>query len=169
MPQTDNVGETLLYIQSQRDRIKTVTTKLRFLAILKNLKYLSTLQTTPKTEHMYIDKSFLSFPVYSFIIILLLLVETISGLKYPDMGVLWWLSGLRIQRCHCCGSGYSCGTGSIPGPGTYTCLRHGQKNTQILFLALAFYPRQSPFHGIFHFSPNFNQYFYVTNVYQEHS
>ena len=34
------------------------------------------------------------------------------------VGVLWWLSGLKIQRCHCCGSGYLCGTGSFLGPGT---------------------------------------------------
>ena len=31
------------------------------------------------------------------------------------------VSGLRIWHCHCCGSGYNCGTGSIPGPGTSTC------------------------------------------------
>ena len=35
--------------------------------------------------------------------------------------VPWWLSGLRIQRCHCCGSGYSCGMGLIPGLRTFTC------------------------------------------------
>ena len=42
-------------------------------------------------------------------------------------GVAWWLSGLRIQRCHFHGSGYSCDTGSIPGPGTSTCHGYGQK------------------------------------------
>ena len=26
------------------------------------------------------------------------------------VGVSQWLSGLRIVCCHCCGSGYSCGT-----------------------------------------------------------
>ena len=31
------------------------------------------------------------------------------------------LSGLRIQRCHCCG------TGLIPGPVTSSCHRHGKK------------------------------------------
>ena len=25
--------------------------------------------------------------------------------------VCWWLHGLRVQYCHCCGSGYSCGIG----------------------------------------------------------
>ena len=29
--------------------------------------------------------------------------------------------GLRIWCCHCCGSGYSCGVGSIPGLGTSAC------------------------------------------------
>ena len=28
--------------------------------------------------------------------------------------VPWWLSRLRTWRCHCCGSGYCCGTGLIP-------------------------------------------------------
>ena len=37
---------------------------------------------------------------------------------YLCSGVPLWLSGLRIQHCHCCGSGHCCGTGSIPGPGT---------------------------------------------------
>ena len=34
-------------------------------------------------------------------------------------GVPWWLIRLRIQCCHCCGSG------SIPGLGA--CHEHGQK------------------------------------------
>ena len=28
-----------------------------------------------------------------------------------------WLSRLKSQHCHCCGSGYSYGNGSITGPG----------------------------------------------------
>ena len=36
-------------------------------------------------------------------------------------GASWWLSRLRIWHCHCCGSG------PIPGPGTFACCRHGQK------------------------------------------
>ena len=32
--------------------------------------------------------------------------------RHPQRGVPWWLSGLRIWRCHCCG------TGSIPGSRT---------------------------------------------------
>ena len=38
-----------------------------------------------------------------------------------------WHSGLRIWHCHCNGSGGCCGVGSIPGPGTSTCLKHSQK------------------------------------------
>ena len=44
---------------------------------------------------------------------------------YP--GVPWWLSMLRIQHCHCCGSGSCSGSGSIPGQGTSTCCRCSQK------------------------------------------
>ena len=44
------------------------------------------------------------------------------------LGVPWWPSKLRIQHCHCRGSGHCCGPGSIPGPGTHTCLRYGQTN-----------------------------------------
>ena len=41
--------------------------------------------------------------------------------KIPEPEFPWWLSGLRIQRCHSCGSGYNCGMGLIPGLGTSTC------------------------------------------------
>ena len=43
---------------------------------------------------------------------------------------LLWLSRLRIQFCHCSGSGGCCGTGSSPGPGTFTCHGCGQKNVK---------------------------------------
>ena len=33
-------------------------------------------------------------------------------------GVPLWLSGLGTWLSYCCGSDYSCGAGSIPGPGT---------------------------------------------------
>ena len=50
------------------------------------------------------------------------------------MGVLWWLSRLGIQCCH------SCGTGSVPGPGTSACYRHspqkGRKEGNSRFLAI---------------------------------
>ena len=36
-------------------------------------------------------------------------------------GISWWLSGLRIQCCYCCGSG------SILGPETSACHGHSQK------------------------------------------
>ena len=42
-------------------------------------------------------------------------------------GVSWWCIGLRIQLCHCCGSGHCCGMGSIPGPGTFACCGCSQK------------------------------------------
>ena len=34
---------------------------------------------------------------------------------------------LRIQHCHFCGSGHCCGASLIPGRGTSTCYRCGQK------------------------------------------
>ena len=47
--------------------------------------------------------------------------------KIHIQGVPWWLSGPRIQHCHCCGSGHYYGTGSVPGPGTSACYGCGQK------------------------------------------
>ena len=41
-------------------------------------------------------------------------------LKTSDVQSSLWLSGLRTWSCHCYGDG------SIPGPGTLTCLWHGQ-------------------------------------------
>ena len=38
-----------------------------------------------------------------------------------------WVPWLRLGHCHCRGSGYCCGAGSIPGPGTFTCSGGGQK------------------------------------------
>ena len=40
------------------------------------------------------------------------------------LGVPWWLSGLGIWHCHCCGSG---GTGLIPGPEVSACCGLSQK------------------------------------------
>lgn len=40
------------------------------------------------------------------------------------LGVPWWHSTLRIWCCR------YCGMGSIPGPVTSACLRHGQKTNQ---------------------------------------
>ena len=39
----------------------------------------------------------------------------------------WLISRFRIQSCHSCGSGYSCGLGSFLSPGTSACCRGGQK------------------------------------------
>ena len=47
--------------------------------------------------------------------------------KNLTVGVLLWCSGLRIQHCHCSSWGCCCGTGSVSGPGTCMCHRHGQK------------------------------------------
>ena len=45
------------------------------------------------------------------------------------LGVPWWLSGLKIQHCHCCGTGRYCGgVGSIPGLGTPVCHGCGKKH-----------------------------------------
>ena len=43
------------------------------------------------------------------------------------MGVPWWLSGLRLWHCHCCGCGYCCDSGLIPGLGNSACCRYSQK------------------------------------------
>ena len=42
-------------------------------------------------------------------------------------GVPLWCSRLRIPPCHCSCSGCCYGAGSIPGLGTFTCHRPGQK------------------------------------------
>ena len=55
------------------------------------------------------------------------------GGRCSDSGVLSLLSGLRIQHCPRCGSGYSYGTGLIPGPETsshYRCGREKNKKQQ---------------------------------------
>ena len=49
---------------------------------------------------------------------------TFFAVKSHDAkGVPLWLSGVRIQRCH------SCGSGLIPGPGISTCHGHSQKES----------------------------------------
>ena len=47
--------------------------------------------------------------------------------KEIGWGAPRWLSRLRIQHCHCSGSGHCCGVGSIPGLGTFRCCGHDQK------------------------------------------
>ena len=54
-------------------------------------------------------------------------------------GVPLWCSGLRIWSCHCSSSGHCCGTGSILGPGTFTCCRHGQN----LFVCFCFFLKKN--------------------------
>lgn len=48
------------------------------------------------------------------------------SIKYAlqELPVALWL---RIWRHHCYGSGYGCGEGSIPGPGSYACCGQSQK------------------------------------------
>ena len=55
-----------------------------------------------------------------------------------NLGVPWWLSRLRIQHCHYCGSGYCCGGGLIPGLGTSACCRHDQKEKNLKFYLVGF-------------------------------
>ena len=52
----------------------------------------------------------------------LAIVKKIAAMELPHGS-----AGLRIQRCYCCGSGYSCGTHLIPAPGISICHGHGQK------------------------------------------
>ena len=54
-------------------------------------------------------------------------------IKYLELEVPSWLNGLRIQCCHCCGSSYSCGTGSIPGLGASAC--HGLSKKKKIVLS----------------------------------
>ena len=61
--------------------------------------------------------------------------------KYPSGGIVEkhqsgvpsWLSGLRIQHCHCCVSGHCCGSGSTTGQGTSTwggCVKKNKTKTK---------------------------------------
>ena len=48
------------------------------------------------------------------------------------LGVPWWLSGLRIWCCYCCGSGCCCGRDSIPGLGELPHVRGTAKKKKLL-------------------------------------
>ena len=53
------------------------------------------------------------------------------------LGALLWYSDLRIQCCHCSGSGCCCGGSLIPGPGTfigYGCSQNINKKNECLEL-----------------------------------
>ena len=56
-----------------------------------------------------------------------IILDTIENI----CGVSWFFSRLKIRHCHCCDNGYSYGEGSIPGPGTSTCHRCGQKKEHL--------------------------------------
>jgi len=47
------------------------------------------------------------------------------------IGIAWWHSRLKIQLCHCSGSGCYCGVGLTPGLETSTCLGCGQKKKKL--------------------------------------
>lgn len=49
------------------------------------------------------------------------------GSRVQHWGVPWRYSELRMQRCHCCDSGYYCGMGSILVQGTSPCQEVRQK------------------------------------------
>lgn len=59
-----------------------------------------------------------------------------GGVK--TLGVPVCFSGFMIWHVPCCGSDYSCGVDSVPGPGASPCLRQGQKEKDASqsFLAL---------------------------------
>jgi len=54
-------------------------------------------------------------------------MQPLKKKKKVIIGGPWWLSRLRIQHCHCHGSGYFCGLGSVPGPETSICHGHSKK------------------------------------------
>ena len=56
-----------------------------------------------------------------------LLRHQFHRLENYTLGVPWWLSGLSLWYCHCCGSGHCSSVGLIPGPGTSTCRERGKK------------------------------------------
>ena len=58
--------------------------------------------------------------------------------KETRLRIPWWLSGLRISCCHCCGLGCKCSKVLIPDPGTSVCwnCRKKKKRNQALFFFL---------------------------------
>lgn len=57
--------------------------------------------------------------------------DTTKSTNIPRVRVLLWHSMLRSQHCHCSGLGHCFGIGLIPGKGTSTCYRLGQKKKKI--------------------------------------
>ena len=61
-------------------------------------------------------------------------------------GAPWWLSGLRTQHCHCCGSGYCCGVGLIPGLATSTCYGCGQERVKsVMYICATIFKKMLKF------------------------
>lgn len=68
------------------------------------------------------------------------------NLKTESWEIPVWYSGLRIQCYRSCSAGQRGGEGSIPGPGTPTCRRHGKKKIK-KYSFLNLFPNQ-PVHII---------------------
>ena len=56
-----------------------------------------------------------------------------AEIRYAFVGVLLWLSRLRIWCCHCCGLGHCCGMSLIPGSGTSTFHECGKEGEHSCF------------------------------------
>ena len=55
------------------------------------------------------------------------------------VGVLLWISRLRIWCCHCCGSGGWCGAGSVPSPKTSACCGCSHKKGKVDTMHIAYH------------------------------
>ena len=51
----------------------------------------------------------------------------VQNKQTKNPGISWWLSGLRIRHCHCCGCCYCSEVSLIPGQGSSTSHEQGQK------------------------------------------
>lgn len=74
-----------------------------------------------------------------------------------------WLSGLKIQSCHCSGSGCCPGVGLVPGPKTSTCHGCGQKTPTRSQKVFTFWPPSSSSPSLLHplpLVPNSDLFFY---------
>ena len=75
----------------------------------------------------WIDKDVCSTQV---LWVLTLKWDTPGGFDFSRKGLRrasWWHNGLKIQHCHCCGSGHCCGASSISGLRASTCYRLSPK------------------------------------------
>ena len=56
-----------------------------------------------------------------------MLLKYITYIFLEVVGIPLWPSRLRIQFCHCCGSGHCCAVGSVPGLGTSNAMGMAKK------------------------------------------